>query len=153
MAFIKGLKTSDLIQARGIGETFPCLFCHCSPESHNHLFFECQFTWNILKKFLLLGNYLLLAPTLSQVLHHATSFNHKISKRIYLLIVSAMIYCLWKERNQQAFQHNSASLINILHIIRSFVNHKMKRWKFKCHWPSEVTNLWLAWSQAATDPP
>lgn len=75
----KGLKTSDNFKARGFGTVFPYFFCHTSPKSHNHIFFDCPLTGNILREVLPYGNYFLLAPTLIQVLQHDNNLSHKIT--------------------------------------------------------------------------
>lgn len=85
MTYIKGLKTSVNFKICGLGTTFCCLLCQNELESHNHIFFKCDFTWRLIKHLLHDGMYFLLAPTLGQVLNHANTFDHKISKRIYLL--------------------------------------------------------------------
>ncbi|PKU84127.1 Putative ribonuclease H protein [Dendrobium catenatum] len=48
IAFNDGLKTASVLAARGIS-VFPlCVFCKSNIETQNHLFFECDFSFNIL---------------------------------------------------------------------------------------------------------
>lgn len=60
------LETSDKFFKRGIGPTFNCCFYHDALEFHQHLFFVCNFSWKILKEFVLNDQFFLIASTLTQ---------------------------------------------------------------------------------------
>ncbi|KAL0924112.1 hypothetical protein M5K25_004920 [Dendrobium thyrsiflorum] len=104
MAFKGGLKTADILNARGIISSNTCCFCHLENESMAHLFFECSFTFNIIKKFLpWLGN-LLMKPNLFQVFDSVLDQGFNASHvNYYLLTVCASIYFSWRARNDRIF--------------------------------------------------
>lgn len=141
MAYIEGFKTSDNFSRRGLGNSLLC--CHCSSvnESHKHLFFECLFTWNMIKTLLPYGNFFMLEPSLHQVLHQAQFLGHKVIKRIYLLIVTTMIYIIWKERNARLVSKDFTTFKGICCSIKSLVAHKLRRWNFKSDWPEHVSTF------------
>lgn len=57
LAFKNALKTSDILARRGIGSIKICCFCHNQLETHNHLFFECQFSMKLLRAIIQKGNF------------------------------------------------------------------------------------------------
>ncbi|XP_028550446.1 uncharacterized protein LOC110098462 [Dendrobium catenatum] len=66
MALIGKLKTADNLIYREIHIDPQCFLCSSSTESHAHLFFECDFSFNILKYILPDFNVFLLRPNLIQ---------------------------------------------------------------------------------------
>ncbi|KAI0493618.1 hypothetical protein KFK09_023737 [Dendrobium nobile] len=67
IAFKNGLKTAQALAAREIPVATLCVFCKTHNETQNHLFFECDFTFNILKCLLPRMSSMLLRPNLWQV--------------------------------------------------------------------------------------
>ncbi|XP_020696497.2 uncharacterized protein LOC110109654 [Dendrobium catenatum] len=66
MVFKNGLKTADNLILRGLTVNPTCTFCNTSEENHMHLFFECDFTFNLLLKLFPYMNCMLLRPNLAQ---------------------------------------------------------------------------------------
>lgn len=71
-------------------------------------------------------------------------------KGYFFLIVSALVYNIWKERNTRAFSNSYSPLATILTNIKLVVSYKMSRWKFHSYWPSNVMDLWNAWFASCT---
>ncbi|XP_028555216.1 uncharacterized protein LOC114580786 [Dendrobium catenatum] len=67
LAFKGGLKTSDALAKRGISSQYTCCFCHCAAETMSYLFYDCSFTFNVIKCFLPWLGSLLMNPNLFQV--------------------------------------------------------------------------------------
>ncbi|KAL0910547.1 hypothetical protein M5K25_021541 [Dendrobium thyrsiflorum] len=130
MAFKGGLKTADILNARGIISSNTCCFCHLENESMAHLFFECSFTFNIIKKFLpWLGN-LLMKPNLFQVFDSVLDQGFNASHvNYYLLTVCASIYFSWRARNDRIFggilDCQNTEIAKIKHVITL----KTSNWK------------------------
>lgn len=77
MEIFERLKTSDKLLNKGIGSFLTYCLCNSAPESHQHLFFNYQFSWMILKEVLLTGRFFLLEPNLLQVLQLSPTLGHK----------------------------------------------------------------------------
>ncbi|XP_028554366.1 uncharacterized protein LOC114580576 [Dendrobium catenatum] len=104
LAFKDGLKTSEFLAKRGINTAAKCCFCHDDTETISHLFFECSFTFAIAKYFLPWLNVLLMRPNLHQLynsIFEQRSLAH--SRNYHLLTSSAIIYFLWRARNDRIF--------------------------------------------------
>ncbi|XP_020702620.1 uncharacterized protein LOC110114178 [Dendrobium catenatum] len=102
--FYRGLKTADVLAMRGITDHFNCCFCHGEKETVSHLFFECNFTFNIIKSLLPWMDSQLLKPNLYQVYDSIYEQNiNKQLKHYFLLSGSATIYHLWRARNDRLY--------------------------------------------------
>lgn len=147
MAMLKGLKTLDQLQARGIGTNFPSFILPSGYGITQSHFFWMLVHMEYLKKYS--PSWQLFPPSSHfQVLQYASTFDRKIKKKIYLLIVTASVYCILKEHNSRAFNINKSTSHAIISNVVTLVNHKLSRWKFSSSWPSDVQNLWLLWSSA-----
>ncbi|XP_020695252.2 uncharacterized protein LOC110108798 [Dendrobium catenatum] len=105
MAVLGKLKTADNLLIRGIEVPIICSLCNDFAENHNHLFFACDFSFNILKFILPDVNCFLLRPTLTQVLEFFNNSNcfTCLEKDLCYLSVSCILYHLWRERNGRRF--------------------------------------------------
>ncbi|KAI0516493.1 hypothetical protein KFK09_009185 [Dendrobium nobile] len=101
MARIGKLKTADNLQLRGIQVPLNCSLCSCHLENHSHLFFDCDFTFYILKNILPDFNSFLFRPSLPQALdfiENSVNFN-RTKKEFCYLVISCITYHIWRERN------------------------------------------------------
>ncbi|XP_020685967.1 uncharacterized protein LOC110102125 [Dendrobium catenatum] len=62
LALVGGLKTQDALRIRNINVPVMCSFCSVAPETVNHIFFECNFTFYILNSLLPITKNFLLRP-------------------------------------------------------------------------------------------
>lgn len=145
MAFLEGLKTSDILAKRGLGSPTDCCFCLSHSESHTHLFFECTYSMNLIRTLLPNGNFLLMQCSLKQIYSSVDYKDHKIIIRLQLLIISAAVYFLWRERNNRLFFHSASSVEDLNSMIRMRIAAKLKRWKFKDSWPDNVKRMLQFW--------
>ncbi|PKU81024.1 hypothetical protein MA16_Dca025208 [Dendrobium catenatum] len=51
MSISNGLKTIDLLVKRNIIVPLYCILCNIGDDFHRHLFFECEFSFYIISKF------------------------------------------------------------------------------------------------------
>ncbi|KAI0492133.1 hypothetical protein KFK09_026398 [Dendrobium nobile] len=95
--FENGLKTADALAVRGISVNPLCVFCKADSETKNHLLFECDFTFNILKYFMPRMNSMLLRPNLWQVFNDLDALESDYNKRNfgYLLLCAIVCWCPW----------------------------------------------------------
>ncbi|KAI0510887.1 hypothetical protein KFK09_011497 [Dendrobium nobile] len=133
MEVLGKFKTVDNLLIRGIQVPHLCSFCNSFAENHNHLFFGCDFSFNILKFILPKVNCFLLRPTLAQVLkffNNSNSFTC-LEKDFCCFSVSCILYHLWRERNSRRFSDLRTNSIRLICNISTAIRFKISRWKNK----------------------
>ncbi|PKU67438.1 hypothetical protein MA16_Dca020333 [Dendrobium catenatum] len=66
MTMLNGLKMIDLFIKRNIIVFSNCIMCNSGIDSHRHLFFECDFSFQIISKFVPNINFFMFRPNLIQ---------------------------------------------------------------------------------------
>ncbi|XP_020680279.1 uncharacterized protein LOC110097948 [Dendrobium catenatum] len=132
-AFKNWLKTVDALTARGIPDSPHCVFCKSGRETKNHLLFECDFTFNILKCFLPRMNSMLMRPNLGQIFNDMDDLETDCNRKNFcFLLIYAIVYYTWRARNDRLFGNNIECLTTITSKIKkvcwcpwtaSFGNH------------------------------
>ncbi|KAJ6308600.1 hypothetical protein OIU76_018228 [Salix suchowensis] len=94
-----------------------CKLCNREAESHEHLFFQCSFSSRVWRT-IFLHDYLFRLPVLpwSQLLEWASTAFHSpklITHMIGPLILAAIVYHYWQERNTRIFNNNARSASSI----------------------------------------
>ncbi|PKU65301.1 Putative ribonuclease H protein [Dendrobium catenatum] len=133
MAIQGKLKTADSLIRRSIPAPPHCNFCLEHFENHSHLFFGCDFTFEVLSKLLPGVNAFYLRPNLFQVYDFFwnNSNTSKLEKIFCSMTVSVTIYFLWRERNQRRFKGDIGNVDAILKKICSAVQAKVNTWNNK----------------------
>ncbi|GJU46636.1 hypothetical protein Tco_1203902 [Tanacetum coccineum] len=128
------LKTHDLLRPWDLCNNhymnqLVCPLCEVQPDSHDHLFFGCQFSswvWDNLKP-------LLCIPNVPSALDDIVAFLIPVAKMksirsvVCKLVFSAACYFLWQERNYRIFKKKKRSKDKILELIKSNVRLKLLR--------------------------
>ncbi|PKU72989.1 hypothetical protein MA16_Dca007552 [Dendrobium catenatum] len=131
MAILGKLKCADSLIRRGLQVNPLCNFCSCHAETHSHLFFGCDFSFGVLTKLLPATNAFYLRPNLYHV--YDFMWNDAIlavlEKKIASLVIAAMVYFLWRERNQRRFSDVRKSINQVCDDICVAVCVKVKNWK------------------------
>ncbi|KAL0914051.1 hypothetical protein M5K25_017550 [Dendrobium thyrsiflorum] len=115
LAFNGGLKTVDALARRSIAVADPvCPLCRSDQETLNHIFFDCNYSFSVITRFLPSFHSFYLRPSLFQAFQHVGSLQEaKVVKRGLLLILNAIIYHLWRERNNRRFNSSSLCVVSI----------------------------------------
>lgn len=118
--------TKDNLRSRSVLEEnsdFLCSLCHSCNESADHLFTSCEVARQVW-----LHCYSWTSPTLAVVLHG------NIEGLFWQVIWCAVIYCIWKQRNNSMFNHtvvNSKSLLEEVKLFSwSWLNGKLSGFDF-----------------------
>lgn len=101
------LPTRDRLQNWGMNVVSTCLLCGISDENRDHLFFRCSYSQELWTSFF--SNSTLAPPADFEAIIAwlpSSSSNAKV-KTICHLLVQALVYVVWKERNTRL--HTSAS--------------------------------------------
>ncbi|PKU86553.1 Putative ribonuclease H protein [Dendrobium catenatum] len=100
MTCICKLKTADNLRQRGIMAPIHCSLCSGHSENHSHLFFDCDFSFYILKTIMPKFASFLLRPTLIQALDYIenSETSNRTEKDFFSLVIRCITYNIWRER-------------------------------------------------------
>ncbi|GJV25662.1 reverse transcriptase domain-containing protein [Tanacetum coccineum] len=141
------LKTQDNLRAWDNVDlsTMSCSLCNLQADSHEHLFFECDFSkqaWSKVKVFVGLPNS---SPSIDSILLDIAPFAKRKSSRsiIAKLVVAASSYFIWQERNNRMFKKSKRSQDQVVDCILNAVRLKL----MSCKWKKskavlDVASLW-----------
>lgn len=110
LACWKRMNTQDKLLNWGLIQTNSCALCKRFAENHDHLFFQCDYAskvWsNVLES---LKSRLFTTNWQSTIdwLNSTRSWKSKLQKDAVCFALSAIVYHIWKERNNRLFQQNS----------------------------------------------
>ncbi|GJZ73367.1 lupus La protein [Tanacetum coccineum] len=131
------LKTQDSLRQWEVSSNtnlnmFECPLCGLHPDSHDHLFFECIFSfqvWDNVKFFVGLPN---VVASLDSIANCLILMARKRSVRsaIFNLVFAASSYFIWQERNNKLFNNQKRSKDHIIEVIKSTVRLKLLTCKF-----------------------
>jgi len=128
------LLTRDFLQSIGVFDTISCVLCGTGQESIQHLFFTCPcsaYLWTLCRlKLGLIGT----IGTLEEALLILTRFKNKTKIGILVkLTLSAVVWHIWKERNQRLFHLPEHHKIVVFRRLYEDIRLLMKT----CHWKTE----------------
>ncbi|PKU71765.1 Putative ribonuclease H protein [Dendrobium catenatum] len=130
LAFRNGLKTAQVLQSRGISVNNSCCFCHEGLDSTGHLFFECNFTFNIISQLLPWLKNRLMKPNLFQTFDSVLDQGFgNININYHLLSACAVIYYIWRARNDRIFGRKFDCSTTVTAKIRYAIAKKTLNWK------------------------
>ncbi|GKA01819.1 retrovirus-related pol polyprotein from transposon TNT 1-94 [Tanacetum coccineum] len=140
-------KTQDLLRPWDnvdVGN-LSCSLCDLQEDSHEHLFFECNFSkqvWFKVKRFAGLSNSM---PSIDSIIHDIIPFAKRKSSRsiIAKLVVAATTYFIWQERNNRMFKKSTRSVEQVADCIINVVRLKL----LSCKWKKskavcDIIGLW-----------
>ncbi|KAK1422545.1 hypothetical protein QVD17_17828 [Tagetes erecta] len=150
MACKERLLTHDRLNRWDSTTLRKCVFCHLQPDCHSHLFFECEFSskvWNVLKGKAMLEDYPCDLRNCVSMLSNI-KFGKSFKGIIQRLMLGAMVYYIWQERNLRAFQNKQRSVSDVCALIEEMVRIRLlglkiydndvtraasEQWGFKVH--------------------
>lgn len=119
------LSTRDKLRSWGLDVPATCLLCGTGYESRDHLFFQCSFASGVWHSFFTHRN---LSPpvTLENIVAwvQVSSFTQKV-KIICTLILQAVIYVIWKERNSRLHSPVVKSQLTLVKEIQILMRAKL----------------------------
>ncbi|GJX43971.1 putative reverse transcriptase domain-containing protein [Tanacetum coccineum] len=131
----KRLKTQDMLSHWDVADGLPlvCPLCEAQPDSHDHLFFECSFSsqiWMQMKRFARLLNS---SSSLVSIMSHLLPIAKRKSSKstIGKLVVAAVAYFIWQERNRRLFKKSKRSAKEVIGCIMASVRLKLLSCHFK----------------------
>ncbi|GJY84625.1 hypothetical protein Tco_0498651 [Tanacetum coccineum] len=134
---MKRLKTQDTLSSWDVaaGIMIVCPLYETQLDSHEHLFFDCSFSfqiWSRIKQFacVYMGSGSFLTPLFSilMLLYKAGSPLRAVWE---FLTLAAAAYFVWQERNFRLFKHSKRSVQEVVDCIMSSVRLKLLSCRFK----------------------
>ncbi|GJX80225.1 reverse transcriptase domain, reverse transcriptase zinc-binding domain protein [Tanacetum coccineum] len=137
----KRLKTHDMLRQWDVGVStnlnlFLCPFCKLEPDSHNYLFFECNFCAQVWSMVRAKANMDDIGPNWEDIVNWIMpmSSNRLAISIIARLVLGATTYFIWKERNLRIFKNQSRTISQVYDIILHNVRLKLRTLNFKNTW-------------------
>ncbi|XP_020250863.1 uncharacterized protein LOC109828245 [Asparagus officinalis] len=120
LAIQNRLLTQDRLLKRGIISSNQCCLCSGQiTESRDHLFFECTFSsyiWNSIMDWM---NFKKKSCNWNQVWNWFSSMRGKsLQVKLRRLVLTASIYCIWRERNARLFTQKIRSADHLIKVIK-----------------------------------
>ncbi|GKD50390.1 hypothetical protein Tco_1279366 [Tanacetum coccineum] len=104
-------------------EDLKCALCKKCPDTHNHLFFSCEYSNSVWKKLLSMLNVSLWDNIVAEMISLPRNKNiWSITRR---LVCSAAVYYIWQERNNRLFKREERSVETFLKIVIQAVEMKL----------------------------
>lgn len=92
-----------------------CALCLMAQESHDHIFFECEFSSQLWNSFA--SEFHLPQPLISDLAATAIASDPSLSRSskgvIIRLLFQVIIYQIWKERNRRIFTSTSSTVASV----------------------------------------
>lgn len=123
MAIHNRPNTLDRLAIFGVRDNSRCVLCEKDDEDHNHLFFDCPFSFRIWST----------TKTKCNVTWPIMHWNHlvnwlaaqlsgsSLAITICKLVFTCSIYCIWQERNCRIFQTTKSNEVAIVRKIQELV--------------------------------
>ncbi|XP_074306334.1 uncharacterized protein LOC141641575 [Silene latifolia] len=116
------LPTIDKLVSRGIVMVNRCALCQCQAEDLHHIFFSCGYSTEVLSD---IANWLSISvgsSELQEVIQTFISLGLSKKQRAGFM---AMVYYIWKERNDRIFKGTCSTPEMLCFKIRSHVNLRL----------------------------
>ncbi|GJT68149.1 RNA-directed DNA polymerase, eukaryota, reverse transcriptase zinc-binding domain protein [Tanacetum coccineum] len=132
LAIQNSLMTQDKLKVWRPNEDFKCALCSKCSDSHNHLFFLCDFSkevWNDLIKMLNVR----LPERWDQIVIEMKNLplNKNIWSIVRRIVYNVAVYYIWQERNKRIFQNEKRDKETIVKIVKENVMMKLLGLKVK----------------------
>lgn len=123
MVALSRLPTRDRLNAWGINVPLHCALCSSGLESHQHLFFHCPLVVALWSHYC--WNYGLTVPTSLEDVAGFLSRPLVAATPGLKLLLQAIIYCIWMERNKSIFQQVSVSEDGVKAHVHRLLRHRL----------------------------
>ncbi|KAF8050613.1 hypothetical protein N665_1923s0004 [Sinapis alba] len=129
MAMLSRLPTRDRLSSWGMNVPLVCVLCSLATglESHDHLFFQCPFSTAVWSHFW--GNILTATPpTLNSVaalISHPRVVVSSGLPAVRKLLLQAIIYCIWQERNSRIFTATTTSEAGVISQVDRLIRDRL----------------------------
>ncbi|XP_021835103.2 uncharacterized protein [Spinacia oleracea] len=120
------LQTTDKLAKIGISQSASCLICGLDDETHQHFFFQCQYSKQIIIAvhqwigFSIHGNLVQLVRKAGQI--KASKFR----KQVYFAAVGAAVYLIWRCRNTSFWDNSIPTVSQSMKDLKQMVKSRIQ---------------------------
>ncbi|KAL7237853.1 hypothetical protein ACSBR2_004038 [Camellia fascicularis] len=123
LSWKRRIKTSNYLQRMGILENYTslhCVFCNEEEETDNHVLLHCPFVWLVWSKIMRWWDVQWVIPKSVDelLLWWSGSKFKKLEKKIWRIIPFAVLWSVWKLRNDCIFNNAQPSLEELCELIK-----------------------------------
>ncbi|CAG7901025.1 unnamed protein product [Brassica rapa] len=135
--------TKDRMISWGISTDPLCILCNSSPESRDHLYFECSYSWNLWSELARRTNWIASRNWVIGLRSLQSSTGPKHQRLLILLAWQASIYLLWTERNNRHHRKDFRPFSSLVKQADSLIRNRIS--SFRNQNPSLSSNMIQAW--------
>jgi hypothetical protein len=139
------LRTMDRLHSVGILTNSTCILCGINMESHEHLFFECNFTGTVWRAINIKAKLHWPCIPWQQLLQWASVHyqqRNNIISIIARLLLSTSVYILWHERNNRIFSNSYKTAQAIVEEIFQLLRTHITNMEHACRIPDFICTVW-----------
>lgn len=127
------LLTQDRMMVWYQGDELKCSLCNKCIDSHQHLFFECEFSDKVWKEMKAKGKFMESCHDLNSVVCYIANGGNKnnIWSIVNKIITAAVVYFLWNERNKRMFQDSKRDVDEVISVINRYVESVLQSIRVK----------------------
>ncbi|GJW58161.1 RNA-directed DNA polymerase, eukaryota, reverse transcriptase zinc-binding domain protein [Tanacetum coccineum] len=144
LAIQERLMTQDRIKILKPNKDLKCSLCNSCIDSHDHLFFTCEFSkevWNELQNMLNVRLSVRWNTIIREMV--ALPINRNIWSIVRRIVLNAAVYYIWQERNHRIFKNEKRDKEAIINLIKE--NTMMKLMGLKVKDSSTVKKVEQRW--------
>ncbi|GJR06050.1 RNA-directed DNA polymerase, eukaryota, reverse transcriptase zinc-binding domain protein [Tanacetum coccineum] len=127
IAVKKRLCTQDIMAKWYPSKVFKCSLCKKEPDSHDHLFFNCEYAQKVWKKVCTLARMKFKVDTWVNIVEELSSNQN--SNNVWTVIknlcLATAVYYIWQERNMRLFQNSKREANDLAKIMIEELKAKM----------------------------
>nr|XP_043620313.1 uncharacterized protein LOC122592176 [Erigeron canadensis] len=146
LAVQRKLMTQDRIMKWQTNGDFTCPLCQRGVDSHEHLFFQCEYAMQVWKNITdnspILSGSIGMFDVIEKIAAMKTQNN--LAVIVSKLVLAASVYFVWQERNLRNFKKEERSVETLCRIIKDNVRHKMMSISVKN--TMKVSNIAKGWN-------
>ncbi|XP_019264656.1 PREDICTED: uncharacterized protein LOC109242255 [Nicotiana attenuata] len=124
------LYTKDILMKWGSITSAECVLCEAVDESHDHLFFTCEYSSNVWEKVMKWAGIGRKARIWSEEISWASTYatGSKSDEAIYRMILAGAVYYLWQERNWRIFRKKKRKAEELVRMIVQDIHCRGSKW-------------------------
>lgn len=133
LAVKEKLITQDKLMKWYPNKTLECSLCKTVPDSHNHLFFQCDYSKKVWTEIKVKARIVSIDDTWMNIVSSLSS--HKNHLNIWSIIMkisfAATVYFLWQERNNRLFRNEEREVQGLVKVMLEEIRAKLMTLKTK----------------------
>ena len=146
MAVNERLQTQDRIMRWNNDINMRCPLCNNCLDSHDHLFFQCQFSKSVWNEFQGMKALKQKPHTWKDTISAVVTWypNRSIVSIVGKLVFGAMVYYIWQERNKRLFTKEKRNEKALVEIIKDTI--RLRLMSLRYHKTNQVVNVCQRWN-------